>query len=61
MTAQQSEIPGQLSTLELDANVRQEVQRRAMQLCLRAEPHTGQSPCPSHLSEANRQLFGPIV
>ena len=61
MTAQQTELPGQPSTLELDAAARQEVVRRATQLCLRAEPHTGQSPCPAHVSEANRQLFGPIV
>jgi hypothetical protein len=60
MTAQ-TELPGQVSTLDLDANARQEVLRRATHLCLRAEPHTGQSPCPTHLSEAHRQLFGPIV
>ena len=61
MTAQQTEFPGQPPTLEVDATARQEVARRATQLCLRAEPHAGQSPCPAHLSEANRQLFGPIV
>ncbi|HEX2048889.1 MAG TPA: hypothetical protein VHF27_14080 [Acidimicrobiales bacterium] len=61
MTAQGTELPGQVSTLDLDANGRREVVRRATQLCLRAEPHAGQSPCPAHLSEANRQLFGPIV
>ena len=61
MTAPQTELPGQASTLDLDAAVRQEIARRATQLCLRAEPHTGQSPCPAHVSEANRQLFGPIV
>ncbi len=61
MTAQQTELPGQVSSLELDAAVRHEVIRRAAQLCLRAEPHTAQSPCPAHVSEANRQLFGPVV
>ena len=61
MTAQQTELPGQISTLDLDAASRRHVVRRATQLCLRAEPHTAQSPCPAHLSEANRQLFGPIV
>ena len=61
MTAQEMDVPGGVSTLELDAAARQEVVRRATQLCLRAEPHTGQSPCPAHVSEANRQLFGPIV
>ena len=60
MTAQ-TEMPGPGSTLELDAPAGHEVVRRATQLCLRAEPHTGQSPCPAHVSEANRQLFGPIV
>ena len=61
MTAQHTDLPGELSTLELDAAARQEVVRRATQLCLRAEPHTGRSPCPAHVSEANRQLFGPVV
>lgn len=37
------------------------VLRRATQLCLRAEPHTDRSPCPAHVSEAQRQLFGPAV
>ena len=61
MTAQQTELGGQSSTLELDAAVRQEVVRRATHLCMRSEPHAGQSPCPAHVSEANRQLFGPVV
>ena len=61
MTAPTTELPGQASTVELEGGPRQEVVRRATQLCLRAEPHTGQSPCPAHLSEANRQLFGPII
>ena len=33
-----------------------DVARRATQLCRRAEPHTDAWPCPSHLSEAARQL-----
>ena len=61
MTAQQTELPGQVATLDLDAAVRHDVVRRATQLCLRAEPHAGQSPCPAHVSEANRQLYGPVV
>ncbi len=61
MTAQHTEVPGEGSGLELDAAVRHEVVRRATQLCLRAEPHTTRSPCLAHLSEANRQLFWPIV
>jgi hypothetical protein len=39
--------------------VKRQVVRRAAQLCLRAEPHTEDSPCAAHLSEASRQLFGP--
>ena len=61
MTAQQTELPTEASTLQLDDAVREGVVRRATQLCIRAERHTGQSPCPVHISEANRQLFGPIV
>ena len=61
MTAQQTELPGKVATFEVDAAVRQEVVRRATQLCLRAEPHSGQSPCPAHVSEANRQLLGAVV
>ncbi len=57
MTAQQTELPGPVSTFEPTAAVPHQVARRATQLCLRAEPHTDQSPCPAHLSEANRQLF----
>ncbi len=60
MTAQ-TELPGQATALQLDGGADQEVVRRATQLCLRAEPHTGQSPCPAHVSEANRQLYGPIA
>lgn len=30
--------------------------RRAVQLCVRAEPHTEATPCSGHLHEAQRQL-----
>ena len=61
MTAPQ-DLPGQVSTLDR-APARHpqaqhpQVARRATQLCLRAEPHTDHVPCPTHVSEANRQLF----
>ncbi len=57
MAAQQTDRPGQVSALEPGATAPPQVVRRATQLCLRAEPHTDQSPCPAHLSEAARQLF----
>ena len=58
MSAQLSDVPGELSTPQLDPVTQREVVRRAIHLCLRAEPHTDQSPCVSHVSEANRQLMG---
>jgi hypothetical protein len=61
MSAQLSDVPGALSGSHLDPAAQREVVRRATQLCLRAEPHTDQSPCVSHLSEANRQLMGLVV
>ncbi len=61
MTAPQTDVPGPMPTLVPDATVQPQVVRRATQLCLRAEPHTHQSPCPAHLSEAARQLFWPAV
>ena len=57
MTAQQAELPGDASPLAPHTGGHHQVVRRATQLCLRAEPHTDQTPCPAHLSEANRQLF----
>ena len=33
-----------------------QIERRAVQLCVRAEPHTGEPPCSGHLHEAQRQL-----
>jgi hypothetical protein len=56
MTAQ-PELPGQVSTLDCASAPEPQVVRRATQLCLRAEPHTDEVPCPAHVSEANRQLF----
>lgn len=35
--------------------------RRAEHLCRRAEPHADVVPCPTHLHEAQRQLFGPAA
>ena len=63
MTAQRSDVPGELpsSELEPDPALQREVVRRATQLCRRAEPHAEQSPCAGHLTEANRQLFGALV
>lgn len=40
-----------------EAALEREVVRRAGQLCLRAEPHAEESPCPAHLAEARRQLL----
>ena len=61
MTAQQSDVPGDLLDSAPGPAMRAEVVRRATQLCLRAEPHTDRSPCGAHLSEANRQLLGLAV
>ena len=61
MAAQQTDVQGQVSTFEGGATAAPQVVRRATQLCLRAEPHTDQSPCPAHLSEATRQLFKTAV
>ncbi len=59
MTAQGPDVPGELRGS--DPGVQREVVRRASQLCLRAEPHTDESPCAAHLTEASRQLFGMAV
>lgn len=60
MTAQPSN-PEEAAASELEPPVSTQLVRRATQLCLRAEPHAEQTPCASHLSEANRQLFGIAV
>lgn len=59
MTAQQSETPTGLPGSGLDPETDRQMVRRASQLCLRAEPHTDESPCAAHRHEAQRQLFGP--
>ena len=41
----------------LDVEAEDRVVHRAGQLCLRAEPHAEESPCPGHLAEARRQLL----
>ena len=53
MTAQQSD--GRMDGF--DVGTLDRVDQRARQLCLRAEPHAGESPCPAHLAEARRQLL----
>ena len=58
MTAQQSDHPMELLGSDVGSLMERRVVRRASQLCLRAEPHTDQSPCPAHLTEASRQLVG---
>ncbi|MGI8806787.1 MAG: hypothetical protein ACR2KK_02825 [Acidimicrobiales bacterium] len=58
MTAQQSDVPMELPGSVADPVLQRRMVRRAVQLCLRAEPHTDHSPCPAHTSEANRQLLG---
>ena len=58
MSAQQSAVPAAVPGSEIDPAMQRQVVRRASQLCLRAEPHTEQSPCAAHLNEANRQLLG---
>ena len=58
MTAQRTDVPAGPPSAEVDSAVHGEVVRRATLLCLRSEPHTEQSPCASHVSEATRQLFG---
>ncbi len=58
MTAQQSDVPVELAAPGVDPVTERWVVRRASHLCGRAEPHTDQSPCPAHLTEANRQLLG---
>lgn len=61
MTAQQTDVPEERFASGPHPAEEPRVLRRATQLCLRAEPHTDRSPCPSHVSEAQRQLFGLTV
>jgi len=57
MSAQQSDGPAEDAGTDVSPEMERQVIRRAKQLCLRAEPHTDQSPCPAHLAEASRQLL----
>jgi hypothetical protein len=57
MSAQQSDLPGELLSSQHDASMQRQVVRRATQLCRRAEPHTDETPCAAHMNEANRQLL----
>ncbi|MGH9265018.1 MAG: hypothetical protein ACRD1D_10045 [Acidimicrobiales bacterium] len=61
MTAQQTDVVEERFASGPQPAAEPLVLRRATQLCLRAEPHTDRSPCPAHVSEAQRQLFGPAV
>ncbi len=58
MSAQESAVSAEVSSSRYNPAMQREVVRRASQLCLRAEPHTDESPCPTHLTEASRQLLG---
>jgi hypothetical protein len=58
MTAQRSDVPVGRAVSDVEYALSHRVVRRATQLCLRSEPHTDESPCAAHLSEANRQLLG---
>jgi hypothetical protein len=53
-----SEEPGGPAGAEVSPADRREILRRANLLCRRAEPHADEVPCPGHLHEAQRQLFG---
>lgn len=57
MSAQQSTLPTGIVDSDVDEAMQGRLLRRATHLCLRAEPHTDQSPCRAHVSEANRQLL----
>ncbi len=69
MRAEQSDVPtetqapvvdptAETEAREVDPATGPQLVRRATQLCLRAEPHTDESPCAVHLAEAQRQLLG---
>jgi hypothetical protein len=58
MSAQQSDVSPGFFGPDADVATQRWIMRRAGQLCLRAEPHTDQSPCPAHVNEATRQLVG---
>jgi hypothetical protein len=59
MTAQRPDVPAAKGAVpDVEEALSHQVVRRATQLCLRAEPHTDESPCAAHLAEAHRQLLG---
>jgi hypothetical protein len=58
MSAAMSEEPGGPAGAEVSPADRREIVRRANLLCRRSEPHAHEIPCPGHLQEAQRQLFG---
>jgi hypothetical protein len=58
MSAAMSEEPGGPAGAEVSRADRREIVRRANLLCRRSEPHAHEIPCPGHLQEAQRQLFG---
>ncbi|HTJ74109.1 MAG TPA: hypothetical protein VL337_01985 [Acidimicrobiales bacterium] len=60
MSAAMSEEPGGPAEVEVEVSLadRREIVRRANLLCRRSEPHAHEIPCPGHLQEAQRQLFG---
>jgi len=60
MTAQRSD-EAMANLDEVSPGDQRSVVRRADQLCRRAEPHTHSAPCPVHVHEAQRQLFGACV
>jgi hypothetical protein len=58
MSTQQADVFPGLLAADVDVPAQRRIVRRAGQLCLGAEPHTDQSPCAGHVSEARRQLLG---
>ena len=55
MSTQQSDVVHLAVTGEVGP-AEGHIVRRAVQLCVRAEPHTEATPCSGHLHEAQRQL-----
>ena len=62
MTGRDSEESGRAAGFSRSADAADgALQRRAHQLCRGAEPHADEVPCPGHVQEAQRQLFGLVV
>ncbi len=57
MRAPQSDVPAENAASNVNRVMERQVIRRARHLCLRAEPHTDDAPCPAHMAEAARQLL----